>query len=197
MSSNSNGFAMTIPRLTVDNSVLLIVDVQVKLLAAIPNRAEIVRNAAFLLDVADLLDIPAFASEQYPQGLGPTVNELSSRLPTNIPAKTKFSCTGAANLFDDIRSLKRPSVVLAGMEAHVCIAQTAFDLIDAGYTVFLPVDAVGSRFRVDQEMAVRRLERAGVIPTTVEAVAFEWLGDSQHPQFKSVSKLVIERSKPQ
>ena len=188
---------MRLPQLTVENSILLVVDVQARLLAAMPSRAELVRNAAFLLDVAELLDVPAFATEQYPQGLGPTVDELATRLPPKIPAKTAFSARGAAGLFDEIRSHKRTHVVLAGMEAHVCIAQTAFDLIETGYSVFLPVDAVGSRFRVDQDTAIRRLERGGAIPTTVEAVAFEWLGDSQHPQFKSVSKLVIERSKPQ
>lgn len=188
---------MSLPHLTAENSILLVVDVQVRLLAAIPNRAELVRNAAFLMDVARLLEVPVRATEQYPQGLGPTTEELTKRLPPNIPAKTAFSCKGAIGLFDDIRSLKRPSVVLMGMETHVCITQTVFDLLDAGYNVFLPVDAVGSRFRVDLDTAIRRLERVGVIPTTVEAVAFEWLGDSKHPQFKSVSKLVIERSKPQ
>lgn len=188
---------MSPPRLSAGNSVLLVVDVQVKLLAAIPSRAELVRNTAFLLDVADMLDIPAFATEQYPKGLGPTVEELAKRMAPGIPAKTAFSCKGAAGLFDRIRSLNRTHVVLTGMETHVCIAQTAFDLIDDGFTIFLPVDAVGSRFRIDQETAVRRLERAGAFPTTVEAVAFEWLRDAAHPQFKSVSKLVIERSQSQ
>lgn len=188
---------MSLPRLIAGNSVLLVVDVQAKLLAAVPSRAEIVRNAAFLLDVSELLGIPAFASEQYPRGLGPTVDELAKRLAPGIPAKTSFSCKGAAGLFDNLRSLKRTQVVLTGMEAHVCVSQTAFDLIEEGFTVFLPVDAVSSRFRVDQDTAIRRLERVGAIPTTVEAVAFEWLGDAAHPQFKSVSKLVIERSKLQ
>jgi nicotinamidase-related amidase len=188
---------MSVPRLTAGNSVLLVVDVQVKLLAAIPNRDDVVRNTSFLLDVAERLAIPTFATEQYPQGLGPTVDELVRRLASNIPAKTTFSCKGAIGLFDNLRALKRTSVVLTGMETHVCISQTAFDLIEADYTVFIPVDAVISRSRIDQDTAIRRLERAGAIPTTVEAVAFEWLGDSRHPQFKSVSKLVIERSKPQ
>lgn len=188
---------MNVPRLIAENSMLLVVDVQERLLAAMPSRGELVRNAAFLLDVARLLDIPVRATEQYPQGLGATTDELAKRLPPNIPAKTAFSCKGAVGLFDELRSLKRTNVVLTGMETHVCVVQTAFDLMEAGYTVFLPVDAIGSRFRIDQDTALRRLERAGAIPTTVEAVAFEWLGDSRHSQFKTVSKLVIERSKPQ
>jgi nicotinamidase-related amidase len=82
-----------------------------------------------------------------------------------------------------------------GMETHVCIAQTALDLLTEGHQVYLPVDTLGSRFLIDHDIALRRLESAGAVLTTAEAVAFEWLGDAAHPQFKAVSRLVIERSK--
>jgi nicotinamidase-related amidase len=183
-----------LPRLTAADSVLVVVDVQDKLLAKMPTGPALVRNVAFLLDAANLLGVPAIATEQYPKGLGPTTAELTRRLPGDRLAKTAFSCCGAAGFLTDLRALGRPNVVLAGMEAHVCVLQTALDLLEAGLTVFLPVDAVASRYDVDHATAVRRLERAGGVPTTAEAVAFEWVGDSAHPQFKAVSKLVIERA---
>jgi len=152
-----------------------------------------VRNTAFLLDVAVLVDVPARGTEQYPKGLGPMTADLARRLPPALPAKTAFSCCGAAGFLTELRGLSRPNVVVTGMEAHVCVAQTTLDLLEAGYTVFLPVDALASRYSIDHDTALRRLERAGAIPTTVEAVAFEWIGDASHPQFKAVSRLVIDR----
>jgi nicotinamidase-related amidase len=184
-----------VPRLTASDSVLIVIDVQDKLLTAIPTATALVRNTAFLLDAAALLGVPAVGTEQYPKGLGPTTAEIAKRLPAALPAKTAFSCCGAAGFLADLRGLGRSSAVLAGMEAHVCVLHTALDLLDAGFTVYLPVDALASRSTLDAETAVRRLERAGAVPTTAEAVAFEWVADASHPQFKAVSKLVIDRSR--
>jgi hypothetical protein len=174
-------------------SVLVVVDVQDKLLVKIPAAESLVRSIAFLLDAANLFGVPARATEQYPQGLGPTTAEVARRLPKDLPAKTAFSCCGAAGFLADLRRLARPVVVLAGMETHVCVSQTALDLLAAGFSVFLPVDTTASRFALDHDAALRRLERAGVIPTSAEAVAFEWAADAAHPRFKELSKLVIER----
>lgn len=182
------------PRLSPEKSVLLVVDVQDRLLAKMPTAAALVRNTAFLLDAAAVLDVPALATEQYPKGLGPTTPEIAKRLPSPIAAKTAFSCCGAAGFLAELRALRREQIVLVGMEAHVCVAQTAFDLLDAGFEVFLPADAVASRSAFDRDIAVRRFERSGATVTTSEAVAFEWLRDAAHPQFKAVSKLVIARS---
>lgn len=184
---------MSIPRLTSTTSVLVVVDVQDKLLAKIPTADALVRNTAFLLDVAALIGVPTRGTEQYPKGLGPMTADLARRLPPALPAKTAFSCCGAAGFLTELRGLARPNVVVTGMETHVCVAQTTLDLLEAGYTVFLPVDALASRHIIDHDTALRRLERAGAIPTTVEAVAFEWIGDASHPQFKAVSRLVIDR----
>lgn len=186
---------MAAPRLTAADSVLVVIDVQEKLLAAMPAGPALVRDVAFLLDVAALLGVPAVATEQYPKGLGSTVAELARRLPADRRAKTAFSCCGAAGFLDHLRSLDRPQVVLAGMEAHVCVLHTALDLFDAGFGVFLPADAVASRSALDHDIALRRLERAGAVVTTAEATAFEWVGDAAHPQFKAVSRLVIERAR--
>jgi nicotinamidase-related amidase len=180
--------------LTAAGSVLVVVDVQDKLLAKVPTGPALVRNVGFLLDAANLLGVPAVATEQYPKGLGPTTPELARRLPPDLPPKTAFSCCGAAGFLADLRDRGRTHVVLAGMETHVCVLQTALDLLEAGFTVFLPVDALASRSAIDHDTAVHRLERAGAVPTTAEAVAFEWVGDAAHPQFKAVSRLVIDRS---
>ena len=90
--------------------------------------------------------------------------------------------------------LRRPNVVLVGAETHVCVAQTTLDLLHAGLHVFLPVDAIASRGQLDHDTAQRRLEQAGAVLTTVEAIAFEWIADAAHPQFKAISAMVIARA---
>jgi nicotinamidase-related amidase len=183
-----------IKRLRTESSILIVIDVQDKLLVKIPTAASMVRNAAFLLDAAALVGVPVRATEQYPKGLGPTTPELARRLPQPPAAKTAFSCCGAGTFLEELEMLRRPNVVLVGMETHVCVSQTALDLLQAGLHVYLPVDALASRGAIDHDTALRRLEQAGAIPTTAEAVAFEWIGDSSHAQFKAFSALVIARS---
>jgi nicotinamidase-related amidase len=186
---------MTAHRLAAFETVVLVVDVQEKLLAKMPTADGLVASVGFVLDVAAVLGVPVRATEQYPKGLGPTIDAIAKRLPVPAVAKTAFSCGGAAGLFDELITMNRRTVVLTGMETHVCVAQTALDLIDAGFHVFLPLDAVASRHDADRTAAIRRLELAGATPTTVEAVAFEWVRDAAHPQFKTVSRLVIDRAR--
>ncbi|HEX4610006.1 MAG TPA: isochorismatase family protein [Urbifossiella sp.] len=176
-----------------EKSILLVVDIQDKLLANMPHAVPLVRAAAFLLDVAALLDIPVRATEQYPKGLGPTAAEIARRLPAPPVAKTAFSCCGAGTVLEELEMLQRPTVVLVGMETHVCVLQTALDLIDAGLQVVLPADALASWGDLDHATALRRLEMAGAVVTTAESLAFEWVRDSTHAQFKAVSRLVIAR----
>lgn len=183
-----------VKRMRAENTVVVVIDIQDRLLAKVPTAAALVRNAAFLLDVAAALAVPVRATEQYPKGLGPTTAEVARRLPAALPAKTTFSCCGAGTFLEELEMLRRPNVVLVGMETHVCVAQTALDLLHAGLHVFLPVDALASRGAPDHDTALRRLEQAGAIPTTVEAIAFEWLADASHPQFKAISAMVIARS---
>jgi nicotinamidase-related amidase len=185
---------MTVPRLRASDSLLVVIDIQEKLLAKMPAGEMLVHNAGFLLDVANLVNVPILATEQYPKGLGRTTLAIATRLPMELPEKTAFSCCGAPGFLDELKSLGRPHIILVGMEGHVCVLQTALDLIESGFTVFLPVDAIISRHTLDQEMAFRRLERAGAILTTVETIAFEWLENATHPQFKAVSRLVIDRT---
>jgi nicotinamidase-related amidase len=173
---------------------LLVIDVQEKLMAIIAPAAAVVRNIAFLVDAARLLGVPVQATEQYPKGLGTTVPELASRLPER-PDKVAFSCCAVPGLEDRFRKGARPKLVLTGIETHVCVQQTALDLLAKDFRVYIPIDAVASRSAVDHDYALRRLEKAGAILTTSETCVFEWLGTAKHPAFKEISRLVQERMK--
>ncbi|MFO0265058.1 MAG: isochorismatase family protein, partial [Planctomycetota bacterium] len=134
------------------NSALLVIDVQEKLLPLIPNHRRIVWNIGRLLDAAKLLGVRSLATEQYPKGLGATVAELRERLP-EPPEKSIFSCRECSALFAPLRDEGIDNVLLVGIEAHVCVQQTALDLLAQGFNVFLAVDAIGSRFELDYSIA--------------------------------------------
>jgi nicotinamidase-related amidase len=175
-------------------SALLVVDVQERLMAKIPRAAELVRNIAFLIDGARVLDIPVTATEQYPKGLGPTVAELARRV-AERPEKLGFSCCALPSVVEGFRRQQRSRILVAGIESHVCVLNTVLDLLAADFRVYLAVDAIASRYAVDHEIAVRRLESAGAILTTAETALFEWTGGAHHPKFKQMSALVQERMK--
>jgi nicotinamidase-related amidase len=187
--------AMAHPTLMLPSeTALLVVDVQEKLMAKIPAADTLVRDIGFLIDAARLAGVEVLATEQYPRGLGPTMPALAARLP-NRPDKVAFSCCAVSGLVEGLRHARRGRVLLAGIESHVCVMQTALDLLGADFRVYLAADACASRYPIDHEMALRRLEKAGAILTTAEAAAFEWLGGSTHPRFKQLSALVQERMK--
>ncbi len=173
---------------------LLIVDVQEKLMPLIPGADAIIRNIAFLVDGARLLGMTVQATEQYPKGLGSTVPEIAKRVPER-PEKTAFSCCAIPSVAETFHRAARPKIVVAGIEAHVCVLGTVLDLLALGFRAYVAVDAVGSRYRIDQETALRRMEQAGAILTTCETAVFEWVGAAGSPQFKEISRLVQERMK--
>jgi nicotinamidase-related amidase len=176
------------------DTALLVIDVQERLMVKIPSAESLVRNIAFLIDAARLLNLPVLATEQYPKGLGPTVTELARRLPER-PDKVVFSSCAIPSVVDTLHRQARPKVVLAGIEAHVCVLHTALDLLARDFRVYLPTDALASRYAIDHDTALRRLERAGAIVTTSEMAVFEWIGGAGHPQFKQISALIQERMK--
>lgn len=180
-------------RLTAGGGALLVVDVQEKLIRAIPDRDRLLANATRLVRAARLLEVAVFATEQYPKGLGPTVPELAELIPDR-PPKTTFHCCGAPGISEGLAARGVRHVTLAGIEAHVCVAQTALELLRMGYLVQVPADAVGSRFSVDREFALRRLERAGAVVSTTESALFEWTEGAEHPRFKEISALVKGRA---
>jgi len=171
---------------------LLVIDVQEKLLPLIPDARRLVLNIRFLLEIAETLHLAVQATEQYPKGLGPTTPELAMRLPAR-PDKTAFSCCAVPSVVQGFRTAGRRQLLLAGIEAHVCVQQTALELLAEGFEVFIAADAVASRAAVDREFALRRMEQAGCILTTTEAAAFEWVGQAGTPEFKTLSRLVQDR----
>jgi nicotinamidase-related amidase len=181
-------------QMSATDTAVLVIDVQEKLISKIFDHAALVHNIRFLLDAAKLLGVPAQATEQYPRGLGPTVPELAKYFPER-PDKVGFSSCAVPSVVENLHRGARPKVVLTGIETHVCVLNTALDLLALDFRVYLPVDALGARYRIDHDAALRRLEQAGAIPTTTEGCVFEWMGGSKHPQFKAVSLLVQERMK--
>ncbi len=167
------------------DSTLVVIDLQERLAAAMPARESVVRATGILLEAAGRLEIPVVVTEQYPQGLGATVSELAGKLPkgTHRIEKTCFSAGAAL-------PLTGTQVVLAGMEAHVCVLQTALELAAKGREVFVVADAVCSRMQNNYSNALARMQAAGVIVTSMESVLFEWLRDAKHEQFRALSKLI-------
>jgi nicotinamidase-related amidase len=177
-----------------DDTGLLVIDVQQKLLPLIPSANELLLNVGFLIDAARLLGLQIEASEQYPAGLGPTVTSLAERLPRRHE-KVDFSCGRVPAVVESFSKSGCTRIMLAGMETHVCIQQTALDLLERGLAVYVAADAVASRYDIDHELALERMARAGVTITSVEAAVFEWTGKAGTPVFKQISVLVQDRMK--
>jgi nicotinamidase-related amidase len=171
-----------------DASVLLIVDLQERLLPHIHDADRVLEHAAWLLAVARRLRVPVVASEQYPSGLGATTPALRALLqPAEIVEKVHFSCV-AEGCLQRHQAWDRQQFVVAGTEAHVCVLQTAIGLIAAGKSVFVVAEAVGSRRSTDRELALARMRACGAHIVSREMVAFEWLGRAATEEFRDVSR---------
>lgn len=180
---------MTAPGLLrADRSMLLVVDVQARLVPAIHEGAAVVRRVVWLVRLAQALGIPVAATEQYPQGLGPTVPEVATLLPAGaIGSKVEFSCA-AAGCLDVLPGADRPQVVVAGIEAHVCVLQSAFGLAAQGREVFVVADAVGSRDPANRALALERMGRSGIGIVSGEMAGFEWLERAGTERFRALSR---------
>ena len=168
-------------------SALLVVDFQARLMPAIDGGAEAVANVRRLLAAAGLLDVPVTFTEQNPKGLGETVAELDAGAHGPVLHKMTFD---ACRAHPAGRLTQRPSVVVAGCEAHVCVLQTVLGLLDAGQRVYVVQDAVGARRAESKAAALRRMERHGAEIVTTEMVVFEWLATADHPRFREAVALV-------
>ena len=176
-------------------SLLLVVDMQVRLAAAIPPAAieRAVANAVVLLEAAALLGVAVVASEQYPKGLGPTVTPIAERLAVlGVQAidKLTFDACAEPRLSGAIRDHARRSVVVAGVEAHVCVFQTVRELVRQGFDVRVAADAVASRSEENRALGLAMCERAGAVVMPTESVVFDWLGRAGTDAFRTISKLV-------
>ncbi len=176
----------------INNSCFIAIDIQEKLMAAIPPRVttRVVNNTIILLTATARLNIPVLTTAQYPQGLGPMEQAVSAVLPETSRHfdKTAFSCMNAEGFSDHLKSLNKKQLVLVGLEAHICVLQSAFEMVHEGHEVFVVIDATASRKVADYDSAIMRMKQAGITIINTESVLFEWLRDAAHPQFKTLSK---------
>jgi nicotinamidase-related amidase len=174
--------------LTAETAVVLLIDLQERLVPAIHDSEVVVARAVRLAEAARLLNVPIRATEQYPAGLGSTVPALAG-YPQSTLAKTAFSAAADPG-FAALLPAGVSEIVVAGCEAHVCVLQTVLSLLPRGRRVLLVADAVGSRDPADRTAAIDRARQHGAEIVTSEMVLFEWLRDSQHPRFREVQKLL-------
>jgi nicotinamidase-related amidase len=181
---------MALPRLRPESTALLVIDVQERLMPTIAARDRVETNCALLARAAGVLGMPVVCTEQYVRGLGGTVAAVREALPATaeVIEKTQFSAlVGGVRAI--LRTQRRPTILVCGVEAHVCVLNTALDLVAAGWTVFYATDAI-SAGQVDQvDPAFRRMERAGALPTGTLSAMYELLGDAAHPSFRDILAL--------
>ncbi len=176
-----------------NNSCLVIVDVQTKLIPKIFNKDSLVNHINQLIHIFKVLDLPIILTEQYPKGLGPTVSEIKESLKgTSMKRieKTSFSCFGSDLFLETLKKNKKNQVILTGIETHICVLQTSLDLIQGDYDVFLVDEATGSRNIDHRSIGIDRMKNSGVIFTNFEMLLFEMLKDSKNPNFKELSGLI-------
>lgn len=174
-----------------DRSVLVVIDLQERLLAEIPAAQDITAQSVRLLRVARELEVPVLATEQYPKGLGPTVAPVAEAMGTAPIEKLSFGCMEEPFFVESLETSERQQVVIVGAETHVCVLQTALRAVER-YEVFVVLDAVASRKTAAHEAALTRMRAEGVSIVTAEMVIFEWLQRAGTPDFKRVLPLIKE-----
>lgn len=175
-------------------AALVVIDVQEKMLAAITSSPTdgILDKIRRLIGTAKVLDLPIIWTEQYPKGLGPTDSRVRGWLPSDLKpiVKTTCSCWRDQGFRDAVQATGREHIILTGLETHVCVQQTALDLLRVDHAVFLAEDACGSRFAQDMDVSLERMRHAGVEVSTTEALLFELIERCDHPKFKELLELV-------
>ena len=190
MSESAPSYPRSIDLVSHQECQLVVIDVQEKLIPQIPVAKKLVYRIQQLTQAASIFQVPISCTEQYPKGLGSTIPELSELLPKPIE-KIRFSaaeCLGWGAVANTIDS--RTKIVLTGLEAHVCVQQTALDLLATGYRVIIPIDAVASRNQLDWHTAIKRMENSGAEITSTESILFEWCEVAGTEEFKQISRLV-------
>jgi len=174
-----------------ENSALLIIDIQEKILPVIYQSERVIENTIKLIKGFKTLNAPVYFTEQYPKGLGRTDEKIKDALGENEPIeKMSFSCRGGGNLFMELRDNGIEQVALCGVESHVCVMQTALDLVANGFQVHVAADAVSSRRELDYKAALDRMRANDIEITLTESILFEMLNVCGTEQFKTISKLV-------
>ncbi|OMH32851.1 hydrolase [Motiliproteus sp. MSK22-1] len=171
-----------------NNSCLLVVDIQEKLVPAVHENQQLIQASKWLIEVANIIGVPVLTSEQYPKGLGGTVAEIDQLVSDEGKMdKLHFSCGSDSDCLKKILSTARDQVVIVGMEAHVCVLQTAMELNSKGKDVFIVADAVSSRNPSDKQLALERMRQNGLQIVSREMVAFEWMEKSGTDIFRKIS----------
>lgn len=179
--------------LNIENSALVVVDMQERFAPAISRFEEIESKIVKLCSAANAMNLSIVVTEQYPKGLGPTVAPIKQILGEGVSVieKTAFSCFGSEDFRKELISLKKKTILLCGIESHICLLQTALDAVDRGYETIVIADAVSSRYPEDKAIALDFLRGKGVSVLSMESVLFLLLQDSAHPAFRAVQKLII------
>ena len=175
------------PLIDPTRTLLLVIDVQVRLMPAIATGADVIANTGRLAAAARLLDVPVLVTEQNAGGLGPTVPELAPEPGTAFP-KMSFGAARSPGFLEGLPGDR--DCVVTGCEAHICVLQTVFGLLEAGRRVYVVGDAVGSRRTGNRDAALARMAAHGAEVVTTEMVVFEWLGTARHPRFREIAKLI-------
>lgn len=173
-------------------TALVVVDIQEAFRDVIPDFATIAQRAAKAVRGFQILGVPVIVTEQYPKGLGKTAAEIKQVLPKDFEAleKTVFSSCGAEHFVAKLEELGVKQVVLCGLETHVCVNQTAHDLLERGFQVHVLCDCVTSRFEYNRLAGLAKMRRSGVIESSIEMAFFELMRDARHPQFKQIQSLI-------
>ena len=173
-------------------TALVVIDVQEAFRSSIPDFSEIADNISIAVRGCRILGVPVLVTEQYPKGLGRTAEEIRLALPDDLEPieKTAFSSCGARAFVDELRKLGAKQIVLCGVETHVCVNQTAHDLLDEGFDVHLLTDCVGSRFEHDKTAGLEKMRSSGIAPSSNEMMLFELMRDAKHEKFKEIQQLI-------
>lgn len=177
-------------RLLADESVVVVVDLQDQFLKVIPDRETITHRAAFLVSAANIMGVPVLATTQYAERMGSHDPKIAEVLRGPTFDKRAFSCCGSEEFVSALEKSGRRQIVLVGVETHICITQTALDLLEEDYDVFLCLDAVSSRLEEATKVGVKRLRDVGVEVCHTESVVYEWMETSEHEKFKEVLGVV-------
>lgn len=178
--------------LVLTEAALTVIDMQEAFRAKISDFSEVAERIATTVKAAKLLHLPIVVTEQYPKGLGHTATEITEVLPasTEVIEKTSFSSCGAQPFESQLEKSRAKQVIVCGIEAHICVNQTVHDLLAAGFQVHLLTDCITSRKRENKEVAIRKMELSGAIPSSLEMALFEMLRDAKHEQFKAIQGLI-------
>jgi len=180
------------------NILVMIIDHQEKLLPHIFRHEAILQKACKLVEFCKMLSLSTIVTEQYPQGLGPTVPQIAELLDADVPIlpKTSFSCLRNDAISRTVRESGRACVVVSGIETHICVGQTVCDLMSASYSVHVLADCVGSRAELDHKVGLQKMHDAGAVISTLEAFMYEVLGSCKHPMFKRFHQEIMKSEQP-